>query len=281
MNFLKEPYLKLKDYSVTGEVFELLIDEELQLLKTYPQPTLDVLPKYYESDAYISHSSAKNTLFEKVYNLVRKRTIKKKLKLIQHCNVDKGFLLDIGTGTGEFLAEAKKQNWKTYGIEPSEKAKSSSKAKGLCIAESTKGFEDNFFDVITMWHVLEHVSNLEEQIVELKRVLKPSGTIIIAVPNFKSFDAKFYGKYWAAFDVPRHLWHFSKKAIQSLFGNVQLKVVDIKPMLFDSFYVSLLSEKYKNQKVNVIKAFYIGLRSNIYGNKNKEYSSHIYIIKHV
>ncbi|WP_291114786.1 class I SAM-dependent methyltransferase [Flavobacterium sp. UBA6135] len=279
MNFLKEPYLKLKDYSVTGEAFELLIDEELQLLKTYPQPTLDVLPKYYESDAYISHSTAKNTFFEKVYNLVRNKTIKKKLKLIQHCNVDKGLLLDIGTGTGEFLAEAKKQSWKTYGIEPSEKAKSSSKAKGLCIAEGTKGFEDNFFDVITMWHVLEHVPNLEEQIAELKRIIKPTGTIVIAVPNFKSFDAKYYGKYWAAFDVPRHLWHFSKHAIQELFSKEKLKVVDIKPMLFDSFYVSLLSEKYKNNKLNLLKAFYIGLRSNLYGGKNKEFSSHIYVIK--
>ncbi|GGD22328.1 methyltransferase [Flavobacterium orientale] len=257
----------------------MLIDEDLQLLKTYPQPSLDALAKYYESDDYISHSNSKKTIFEKVYSFVRNFTIKKKLKLVEFCSPEKGLVLDIGAGTGDFLAAAKANHWKTYGIEPNEKAKGISKGKGLCIAEDTAGFDDNFFDIITMWHVLEHVPNLEEKIAELKRIIKPTGTILIAVPNFKSFDAKYYGKYWAAYDVPRHLWHFSKNAVHELFSKQQLKVVDIKPMLFDSFYVSLLSEKYKNKKVNIFKAFYIGLRSNLYGRKNKEFSSHIYLIK--
>jgi predicted SAM-dependent methyltransferase len=130
-----------------------------------------------------------------------------------------------------------------------------------------------------MWHVLEHVPNLEEYISELKRLIKSSGTIIIAVPNFKSYDAKYYGEFWAAFDVPRHLWHFSKTAIQKLFAKQNLKLVEVLPMKFDSFYVSLLSEKYKNGKMNFLKAFWIGLKSNQYGNRKKEYSSHIYVIK--
>jgi len=255
MNFLKEPYLKLKDFSITGEDFELLIDEDLQLLKTYPQPALDTLAKYYESDDYISHSNSKNTVFQKVYSIVRNFTVKKKVKLIEFYSLEKGFVLDIGAGTGDFLATAKNNEWKTYGIEPNDKAKGIAKGKGLCIAEDTKGFDDNFFDIITMWHVLEHVPNLDEQISELKRIIKPNGTILIAVPNFKSFDAKYYGKFWAAFDVPRHLWHFSKNAIQELFSKHQLKVVEVKPMLFDSFYVSLLSEKYKSKRTNIFKAF--------------------------
>jgi predicted SAM-dependent methyltransferase len=130
-----------------------------------------------------------------------------------------------------------------------------------------------------MWHVLEHVPNLEEYIIELKRLLKPSGTIIIAVPNFKSFDAEYYGKFWAAYDVPRHIWHFSKTAIDKLFSEKKMKLVEVLPMKFDSFYVSLLSEKYKTSKMNFIKAFFVGLKSNLSGNKTKEYSSHIYIIK--
>ena len=130
-----------------------------------------------------------------------------------------------------------------------------------------------------MWHVLEHVPDVEHQIKELKRLLKPNGTIIVAVPNYKSFDAQHYGKFWAAYDVPRHLWHFSKTSIEKLVSREKMKVVKILPMVFDSFYVSLLSEKYKTGKMNFIKAFWIGLRSNVKANSTKEYSSHIYMIK--
>ena len=130
-----------------------------------------------------------------------------------------------------------------------------------------------------MWHVLEHVSDLELQIKELKRLLKPSGTILIAVPNFNSYDAKHYGSYWAAFDVPRHLWHFSKTAIKLLFEKQNLHLQKVIPMKFDAFYVSLLSEKYRKGKMNLIKAFFVGLKSNIKGCQNLEYSSHIYVIK--
>ena len=130
-----------------------------------------------------------------------------------------------------------------------------------------------------MWHVLEHVPDLEFQIKELKRLLKPNGTIIIAVPNFNSFDAKYYNEFWAAYDVPRHLWHFSKIAIEKLFQKQDLKLFHVKPMWFDSFYVSLLSEKYKNGKMNFFKAFFVGLRSNLVGLLKNEYSSHIYLLK--
>jgi hypothetical protein len=110
-------------------------------------------------------------------------------------------------------------------------------------------------------------------------LVKPTGTIVIAVPNFKSFDANFYGRHWAAFDVPRHIWHFSKTAIEKLFAEKELKLVEVLPMKFDSFYVSLLSEKYKSGKMNFVRAFFVGWKSNLSGKKTKEYSSHIYIIK--
>jgi len=279
MNFSKDPYIKLKDYSVSGENFELLFDEELQLLKTYPQPSLDKLPSYYESQDYISHTDSNRTWFEKLYHFIRRRAIKQKVRLIEYCNGEKGKVLDIGCGTGDFLAEAHLAHWKTFGIEPNEKAAFLSKSKGLCLAKTTADFEDHFFDVVTMWHVLEHIPNLEEQLSELKRIIKPTGTIIVAVPNFKSFDAKYYGKFWAAYDVPRHLWHFSKTAIQKLFAANHLKVAKVQPMYLDSFYVSLLSEKNKTGKINFFKGVFLGLRSNIYAKKNSEYSSHIYIIK--
>jgi 2-polyprenyl-3-methyl-5-hydroxy-6-metoxy-1,4-benzoquinol methylase len=174
---------------------------------------------------------------------------------------------------------AKENGWNTIGIEPSEKAKAIAVKKGVEFSSSTEELESHTFDVITMWHVLEHVPNLENQIKELKRLVKPNGTVIIAVPNFKSYDAKYYGKFWAAYDVPIHFWHFSKTAIKILFEKEEIKLEKVLPMKFDSFYVSLLSEKYKNGKMNFIKAFWIGLVSNWKANRSLEFSSHIYVLK--
>lgn len=271
-------FLNVKDHSVSQETFELLYNEELDMLITHPQPSLEKLPSYYESADYISHTDGKKSLFEKMYQFVKGIALKNKLKLINSLS-EKGTILDIGAGVGDFLMTAKNDGWKIVGIEPSEKAKAIAINKGVSFVNDLIEIEDHSIDIITMWHVLEHVPNLEHQITELKRMIKPNGTIIIAVPNFNSFDANYYGKYWAAFDVPIHLWHFSKTAIQKLFAQHNLELTKVLPMKFDSFYVSLLSEKYKTGKMNFINAFFIGLKSNRYGSKNNEYSSHIYIIK--
>ena len=272
-------YISVKDNSVSKENFELYRDESLDLLITYPQPNEQELPKYYESEDYISHTDGKRSLFEKAYHFVKGIALKNKLQLINDLQKSKGKLLDIGAGTGEFLMVAKDNGWQTTGIEPSDKARNIALKKGVFLADSLSVLEDHSFDVITMWHVLEHVPNLEEYILELKRLLKPTGTILIAVPNFKSFDAEYYGRFWAAYDVPRHIWHFSKTAIQKLFAEKEMNLITVLPMKFDSFYVSLLSEKYKTGKMNFIKAFIVGLKSNKNGKQTKEYSSHIYVIK--
>ena len=273
-----KPFLKVKDYSVSQETFELLYDEELDMLITYPQPALDKLPSYYESVDYISHTDGNKSLFEKMYQFVKSIALKNKLKLINSQSA-KGRVLDIGAGVGDFLSVCKNDGWQTVGIEPSDKAKNIAKSKGVSFVENLSELEDHSFDIITMWHVLEHVPNLKEQIAELKRLIKSNGTIIIAVPNFKSFDAKHYGQFWAAFDVPIHLWHFSKTAIKKLFAKEKLELTKVLPMKFDSFYVSLLSEKYKTGKMNFSKAFFIGLKSNFKAARNSEYSSHIYVLK--
>ncbi|MEC4048161.1 class I SAM-dependent methyltransferase [Flavobacterium sp. SUN046] len=271
-------FLTVKDHSVSGETFDLLYDADLDMLITHPQPSLEKLPSYYESDDYISHTDGKRTLFEKLYHAVKSIALKNKLKLI-NAQASKGSLLDIGAGTGEFLLVAKNNGWNVTGLEPSDKAKGIAINKGISFATDLESLADQSFDIITMWHVLEHVPNLEHQMAELKRLIKPNGTVIIAVPNFKSFDANHYGAFWAAYDVPIHLWHFSKTAIQKLFAQHQLELVNVLPMKFDSFYVSLLSEKYKTGKMNFIKAFFIGLKSNSYGRSKSEYSSHIYLLK--
>lgn len=272
-------YIKVKDHSVSGEEFELLLDQELQLLKTHPQPSPENLGGYYESDDYISHTDGKRSLFEKLYHTVKQKALRDKINLITGFKFQKGKLLDIGAGTGDFLAVAKSSGWDTTGIEPSAKAKGIAVAKGVTFEDSLSEIKDHSFDVITMWHVLEHVPDVEAQITELKRILKPDGVIFIAVPNFKSYDAEYYGKFWAAYDVPRHLWHFSKTAIEKLFARQGIELIKVLPMKFDSFYVSLLSEKYKNGKMSFVKGFLTGWKSNHRAAQNMEYSSHIYVLK--
>lgn len=275
----KKHFLTVKDYSVSQETFDLYYDETLDMLITHPQPSLENLGKYYESEDYISHTDNKRSLFEKLYHFIKSIALKNKLNLINSLQPNKGKILDIGAGTGDFLSVAKNNGWQTIGVEPSDRAKAIAKSKGVSFVEETSELENHSFDVISMWHVLEHVPDLDKQIKELKRLLKPTGTIIIAVPNFKSFDAKHYGKFWAAFDVPIHFWHFSKTAIKLLFEKEEMKLEKVLPMKFDSFYVSLLSEKYKSGKMNFVKAFFIGFQSNLKAKSNFEYSSHIYILK--
>ena len=280
MNLLnKKHFLSVVDYSVSKETFDLYYDENLDMLITHPQPSLENLGKYYESEDYISHTDNKRSLFEKLYHFIKSIALKNKLNLINSLQTKKGKILDIGAGTGDFLLVAKNNGWQVTGVEPSQKAKEIAKGKGVSFVEQTSELENHSFDVITMWHVLEHVPDLDAQIKELKRVLKPSGTLLVAVPNFKSFDANHYGKFWAAFDVPIHFWHFSKTAIKLLFEKEEMKLEKALPMKFDSFYVSLLSEKYKSGKMNFVRAFFIGLRSNWEARQNFEYSSHIYVLK--
>jgi 2-polyprenyl-3-methyl-5-hydroxy-6-metoxy-1,4-benzoquinol methylase len=280
MDFSNKPvYLTVKDHSVSRETFQLLFDEELQLLKTHPQPALADLGRYYESDDYISHTDGKRSLFEKLYHTVKQKALRDKIKLVQQFQPKKGELLDIGAGTGDFLVVAKAAGWGITGIEPGEKPKAIAKAKGVTFADSLAEIATHSKDVITMWHVLEHVPDVDAQITELKRILKPDGVLIVAVPNYKSHDAQYYKEFWAAYDVPRHLWHFSKTAIKKLFAAQGIELIKIAPMKFDSFYVSLLSEKYKTGKMNFVAGFWRGLQSNLKAAQNMEYSSHIYVLK--
>lgn len=272
-------YLTVKDYTVSKQTFGLYKDTKLDMLITFPKPTEKELPSYYESEDYISHTDGKRSMFEKAYHYIKNIALKDKLELINKLHPEKGNILDIGSGTGDFLSVAKQNGWDTIGFEPNEKARNSAIKKGITFTESTQSLEKNSFDVITMWHVLEHVYDLNAQIKELKRLIKPNGTIIIAVPNFNSYDAKHYGSHWAAYDVPRHLWHFSKTSIKLLFEKQGLNLTQILPMKFDAYYVALLSEKYRKGSMNILKAILVGFKSNYRAKRNLEYSSHIYIIK--
>ena len=263
--YFKE-FLTCKDHLVSNEKFDLLLDENLDLLVTSPKPENSKLGKYYESNAYISHTDSKKSLIDKIYQTVKNYSLKKKLNLIDSFLVDEKNILDVGCGTGEFLKVCENAGWSITGIEPNDGARNLAQnkfSKEAAFHESIEDLKNNEtyfqkYDVITLWHVLEHVPNLDETIYNLKQLLKPNGTLVVAVPNFKSYDAEYYKEFWAAYDVPRHLWHFSQTAIRRLFFFQTLEVVNTLPMIFDSFYVSLLSEKYKNGKSNYFNAF-IGL----------------------
>ncbi len=281
----KSHYLTVEDYTVSNKKFDLLYNETLEMLVTFPQPKAEELAGYYESDDYISHTDSKKSVTDKLYQIVKKIALASKLKRINSFKTANKNLLDVGCGTGDFLLTCKNDGWKVTGVEPNTKARISAENKlsgepaSEIYSEINQLKNESQFDIITLWHVLEHVPNLDIYIEALKSRLKPNGTLIVAVPNFKSYDANYYKQFWAAYDVPRHLWHFSKKSIQGLFAKQEMSVVKISPMIFDSFYVSLLSENYKNGKSNFLKAFYIGLASNLKAMRSEEYSSLIYIIK--
>jgi SAM-dependent methyltransferase len=273
-------FLKCKDYTVSRETFSIYIDKETQLLITTPRPTVGDLSRYYDSHEYISHSNSKKSFIDKVYQIVRNYTTKQKVKLINSFSTTNKSVLDIGSGTGDFLLACKQNGWSIDGVEPNNKANKETRSKTVTeISKDISELENKQYDVITMWHVLEHVPNLNEYISILKKILKPDGVLVVAVPNHKSYDASYYKEFWAAYDVPRHLWHFSRLSIDKLFQLANMKVTKVLPMKFDSFYVSLLSERYKTGKSNFIKAFFIGLQSNLKARTSKEYSSLIYVIK--
>ncbi|MCF8297507.1 MAG: class I SAM-dependent methyltransferase [Saprospiraceae bacterium] len=275
-------YLSCTDWFLSKEKFDLVECDNCGFIFTNPRPEENIIGKYYESEDYVSHTTEKKSVLNNIYEFVRKRKIKSKYKLIsKEANGNK--ILDIGCATGELLNYFKQKNWDTYGIEPNEKARNfaiENYELNINGEEELKDFPDESFDVIMMWHVLEHVPLLNERIKELKRLLKPNGVIFIAIPNPDSWDAKHYKEYWAAYDVPRHLYHFTQKATKKLLERNNFRVSKIIPMKFDSFYICLLSEKYLSGSIKYLKAIKNGLKSNFYAKRNKNnYSSLIYMVK--
>ncbi|MDX1469968.1 MAG: class I SAM-dependent methyltransferase [Flavobacteriaceae bacterium] len=280
-NNLKREF-QVKDHAVSQETFRLIFNHNLELYQTVPTPSPENLPKYYESQDYISHTHQGRNLFEKVYGLIRAIAIKRKIKLIDSFALKGRRLLDYGCGTGDFLQACSKNGWDIVGVEPNPGARkiANSKTENRIHTETILDqLADNSIDVITLWHVLEHIPDYDAIISKFSRILAHDGRILVAVPNYNSYDAEYYKEYWAAFDVPRHLWHFSKTSISKIFQNHGYSICKIHPMKFDSYYVSLLSEKYKGGKMKYFSALYRGWLSNQKARRSGEYSSLIYVLK--
>jgi 2-polyprenyl-3-methyl-5-hydroxy-6-metoxy-1,4-benzoquinol methylase len=278
-----EPFLSCKDYTVSQETFQIVSCKTCSFKFTNPRPKAEKIGDYYKAESYISHSNTSKGLISKLYKAVRNYTLKGKLNLVSKYS-QRGSLLDYGCGTGMFLSAARGSTWNGYGIEPDPGARNFAKkesgAEVYADVETADGMLRGVdFNCITLWHVLEHVLDLNQTLAWFNSKLKNNGTLIIAVPNYTSYDARHYKEFWAAYDLPRHLYHFEEATMIATVQKAGFKHIESLPMKFDSFYVSMLSEKYKTGKINYASAFLSGLRSNLKAKKAKDYSSVIYVFK--
>ncbi len=271
----------VKDHSISNEVFEVWICKNCSAAFTQNVPSAVEIGRYYASENYISHSDTREGIVNRLYHQVRTITLAHKRKLVQRSTgMVAGKLLDIGAGTGAFANEMKQAGWDVTALEPMDTARQQAEVNyGIALQNENELFNlSQQFDAITLWHVLEHVHSLHEYGDRIKKLLKPDGKVFIAVPNFESKDANVYGDAWAAWDVPRHLYHFSPESMATFLSMHGLKLVNQKPMWFDSFYVSMLSEPYKTGRPNLIRAMMRGLSSNFKALADvKKCSSIIYI----
>ncbi len=277
-------FLDCTDFTVSGETFKIMECTGCKFKITQDVPDEASVEAYYQSEDYISHSDSSKGLINKAYHVARTYMLGQKRKIvIQHTLKKTGTLLDIGAGTGYFAAHMKNHGWKVTGTEKSREArKFAGEERGIKLipAEDLFTLENHSFDAVTLWHVLEHFYHPEKYIREIERVLLPGGTLVIALPNHSSYDARHYKGYWAAWDVPRHLWHFTPAHVKQLFENSGFTLVAKHTMPLDAFYISLLSEKYKKSGLGFVKGLIHGKISWLVSLFNKDRcSSVIYVLR--
>lgn len=277
-------HFPVTDHSVSGEAFAVWHCEQCTVMFTHEVPDEKEMGRYYASEAYVSHTNSKRGMINRLYHAVRNVTLRKKRRWVESATgLRSGALLDVGCGTGAFLSTMKKGGWAVTGIEPDAGARqqaSSLHAIQPLGPEAIDILAEGSFHAITLWHVLEHVHALHHYVGRIKKLLAPSGKIFIAVPNHTSFDASYYRQQWAAWDVPRHLYHFSPASMEILLEKHGLKITGILPMRFDSYYVSLLSEKYMKRPTGPLNALFIGFISNLVALFcRKKCSSLVYVVE--
>ena len=270
-------FLSAIDHNVSGDAFSITKCNSCGFVYTNPRPSLKTVGDYYKSENYISHSGTKKGIINNIYHLVRRYQLSKKEKFLSKLVSEKN-ILDVGCGTGEFISHCKQKGWGVAGTEPEEMArKLNTGANPVYESIYSDKLKGTSFSVITMWHVLEHIYNLKDDLSTIKNLIKTKGFLIVAVPNHESYDANVYKENWAAYDLPIHLYHFRQKDIEKLFSSFGFTLKQVKPLIFDSYYISMLSE----QKVGggLIKAIYNGFVSNLKAKKRNNYSSLIYILQ--
>lgn len=273
--------LWLRDEFLTKEDFHICECLNCGLLYTMPRPDKDKIGDYYKSEEYYSHQENKKGFIPRVYERVKKTNLKHKYQLASK-GLNVGTLLDIGCGVGDFLHTAETHGWDCLGVEPSEDAKAiaQKRMKGKIISsEELETLSDGSFDLITMWHVLEHVDDLKWQIAQLQRLVKSSGRVVIALPNYKSYDGQYYKELWAAYDVPRHLNHFNRNTLTKMFKTSGLELIKMDKLKWDAYYISYLSEQYKHHSLPLVRGVFRGWISNSKARRSGEWSSLVYVFE--
>ena len=260
--------LNCKDHYVSGEIFEIVECEKCKMRITKDFPAENELGKYYETSDYISHSDTKKGIMNYTYHQVRQYMLRKKAAWIeQYAGLKTGRMLDVGAGTGYFADAMQRRGWQVSVVEKNDSAREfAGRNFQLPVYDSIENFSRknssgaiNGLDTITLWHVLEHLEHLNESMEQFYKLLKPGGTLIIAVPNCDSYDARKYGKFWAAYDVPRHIWHFRAEQMKILARKHGFSISGIKKMPFDAFYISMMSEKYAGKSLPFLRGILSGL----------------------
>ena len=275
---MKKKLVSTFDFTVTGEKFDIIFNIETKIAKTVPCPKEEKMVEYYRSTKYHSHNKPSNLFISFLYNCVQKIMFKNKVDLIKKYVSEGSKLLDFGSGLGKFPIFANKI-YKIQAVEPIIYNSNFAVKKGIKFKKSIENYNLKKFDAITFWHSLEHVYKLNRLLENLRKNLKKNTYIFVAIPNLMSYDAIKYKNYWAGYDVPRHLNHFTRTGIKKIFENFNFKLIETKPLFFDSFYVSYLSETYRKSKFPILRGFYNGLVSNIFAFKTKEFSSNIFVFK--
>ena len=270
----KKTYIEVIDHLLTKEKFKIKETATAGLLKTDPTPTKKDIVKYYKSEKYVSHNSKNEGLFFFFYRLLRAVNFYSKYRFFSTNNANQN-VLDFGSGEGYFLSKLQKKGFKTFGVEPT----ASTTLPSILPSIFNRQLDGQKFNYITAWHSVEHVHDLQKTVARLHDLLDERGTLLVAAPNYLSFDAKYYKSFWAAYDAPRHLWHFDKTSLKDIFKNNGFRFVKSSPMFLDAYYVSLLSESYKKSTFKIFKSILVGTTSNILGLFTKEYSSNIFVFK--
>lgn len=277
------PYIQCTDTLVSQRVFCIQQCSDCQLLLTNPRPDTKTIGQYYQSDAYISHDDTRTGLMDIAYRTVRTHTLRQKEKLIREATRQTRSVLDFGCGTGAFLETCQQKGWVIHGYEPDADARklAAARVKQPIINDVSDISAVEPFDVITLWHVLEHVADLTKTIKLLSRSVQVGGSLIIAVPNPKAADAKRFGEHWAAYDVPRHLYHFAPDVLKRLVEKEGFSLEKQIPMKFDAYYISLMSTRARDGHIRYVESLWAGLTSNQEAAKTGNYSSLTYVFRKV
>lgn len=268
--------ISVKDHLVSKKTFHIVFDSGVGAWRTTPQPSQKELKAYYPKEGYLSHTDNAQGLKDRLYLWVKNKNIQTKLRWIA-VQSNRPKILDFGAGNGAFALAAQAKGWHVCTQEFSDDVLLSLKAKGLKAVDVSQ--QKDAFDAITLWHVFEHLPNPKAQLATFYNALTPGGILVLALPNINAWDARHFGAQWAAYDVPRHLWHYNKTAIAQLAKDAGFHLVKTHNMFWDAFYISLLSEQYRQSKCAWIHAIIKGSLSNLLGWRKKNTSALTFILQ--